>query len=55
MIQALGGVEGILEHTLFKGNDHTHQLIINVATPIPLIRYLFPHVGGVVLGEGQRV
>ena len=26
MIQALGGVEGILEHTLFKGGRHVHLL-----------------------------
>lgn len=52
VIQALGGVEGILEHTLFKGTYFPtwEGLFWEKVRPGAAL-LVFPHVGGSVLGE----
>ena len=58
MIQALGGVEGILEHSLFKVGGSLRFLLKLYTNPAHFITCfcatgdIFPNVGGVVLGEG---
>ena len=59
MIQALGGVEGILEHTLFKGPRRGVRIGPNfdrrprlMATSRVEHRHVLPDVGGPLLGEG---
>lgn len=49
MIQALGGVEGILEHTLFRVRFQETQIILL------FLGHVFPDVGRTVLGTSIRL
>lgn len=52
IIAALGGVEGILEHTLFKGCVIS---IFQKSFANALLQNGFPHLGGTLLGEAIRI
>lgn len=57
MIQALGGVEGILEHTLFRGSFiiRCYALPVRATSSRIVFRDVLSNLGRSFLGESERI